>query len=84
LIARASRFYRAVDKEGATVDFLLTARRDKAAARRFLKRAIALHSAPDNITIDNSGANAAAIESLKGDTGADIALHQPKYLNNID
>src|SRR5665647_3015212 len=36
--------YRAVDKAGETVDFLLTAKRDKAAARRFLERAINLHA----------------------------------------
>ena len=38
--------YRAVDKLGQTVDFLLTARRDLAAARRFFERAIDLHVAP--------------------------------------
>ena len=35
--------YRAVDREGDTTDFLLTAKRDLAAARRFLERAINLH-----------------------------------------
>jgi putative transposase len=75
--------YRAVDKSGDTVDFLLTARRDKAAAHRFLKRAIDLHGVPEKIGIDQSGANAAAIESLKGDTGANIELRQSKYLNNL-
>ena len=30
--------YRAVDKEGKTVDFLLTVRRDNAAALRFLTK----------------------------------------------
>ena len=32
--------YRAVDKEGRAVDFLLTARRDKAAAMRFFDKAM--------------------------------------------
>ena len=32
--------YRAVDKEGKTVDFLLTAKRDQAAAKRFFDKAI--------------------------------------------
>lgn len=54
--------YRAVDKVGDTVDFLLTAKRDLAAARRFLERAIGLHDVPETITIDKSGANTAAIE----------------------
>ena len=35
--------YRAVDRAGDAVDFLLTAKRDKAAARRFLERAMNLH-----------------------------------------
>ena len=38
--------YRAVDADGQTIDFLLSAKRDAAAARRFLERAIGLHSVP--------------------------------------
>ena len=57
--------YRAVDRAGDTVDFLLTARRDTAAARHFLERAINLHGRPEKITIDKSGANTAAIELLQ-------------------
>ena len=75
--------YRAVNREGETVDFLLTAKRDLAVARRFLKRAIDLHDLPEKITIDKSGANTAAIESFKKDACFDIVMHQSKYLNNI-
>ena len=75
--------YRAVDREGETVDFLLTAKRDLAAARRFLERAINLHDVPEKITIDKSGANTAAIESVKTDACVDILMRQNKYLNNI-
>lgn len=75
--------YRAVDRDGATVDFLLTAKRDLAAARRFLERAIGQHGLPDKITIDKSGANTAAIHSIQNDTCASIELRQVKYLNNI-
>src|SRR5450830_1800460 len=75
--------YRAVDREGATVDFLLTAKRDLAAARRFLERAINLHDLPEKITIDKSGANTAAIESVKADACVDILMRQNTYLNNI-
>jgi transposase-like protein len=57
--------YRAVDREGHTVDFLLTARRDAAASRRFLERAIAVHGEPEEITIDKSGANTAAVTGYK-------------------
>jgi putative transposase len=55
--------YRAVDKAGATVDFLLTAKRDRNAALRFLCKAIRYNGTPAKITIDKSGANTAAIES---------------------
>jgi len=55
--------YRAVDKAGVTVDFLLTARRDRKAALRFLHKAMGHHGLPAKITIDKSGANTAAIES---------------------
>jgi putative transposase len=75
--------YRAVDRAGDTVDFLLTAKRDMAAARRFLERAINLHDLPEKITIDKSGANTAAIESVKADACVDILMRQCKYLNNI-
>ena len=75
--------YRAVDRAGDTVDFLLTARRDVAAARRFLKHAINLHGVPKKITIDKSGANTAAIEGVKADACVDILMRQCKYLNNI-
>jgi len=75
--------YRAVDRDGDTVDFLLTAKRDKAAARRFLEHAINLHGVPEKITIDKSGANTAAIESVKADACVDILMRQNKYLNNI-
>src|SRR5664279_3536138 len=75
--------YRAVDKFGDTVDFLLTAKRDFAAAWRFLERAINLHDVPEKITIDKSGANTAAIESVKADACVDIQMRQNKYLNNI-
>jgi len=49
--------YRAVDKEGKTVDFLLTAHRDIAAARRFFDKAMREDGAPEKIAMDKSGAN---------------------------
>ena len=75
--------YRAVDRAGDTVDFLLTAKQDRAAARRFLQRAINLHGVPEKITIDKSGANTVAIESVKMDACVDILMRQNKYLNNL-
>ena len=75
--------YRAVDRTGATIDFLLRAHRDLAAARRFFERTIELHGLPEKITIDRSGANTAAIEGMRADSGPDIKLRQSKYLNNL-
>ena len=75
--------YRAVDKAGDTVDFLLTAKRDRKAALQFLRKAIGHHGVPEKITIDKSGANTAAIESYNAEHEADIAIRQIKYLNNI-
>ena len=75
--------YRAVDRDGETIDFLLTARRDEAAARRFLERAIDRHGKPERITIDKSGANTAAIEGYNTDHTTGIEIRQCKYLNNI-
>lgn len=75
--------YRAVDKAGLTIDFLLRAHRDYAAARRFFERAIDLHGVPEKITIDKSGANTAAIHAIRADSGADMEMRQSKYLNNL-
>ena len=75
--------YRAVDRDGDTIDFLLRAKRDCAAARRFLERAIDLHRVPERIGIDKRGANTAAIKSIQTACGVDIEMRQIKYLNNI-
>ena len=75
--------YRAVDKVGATVDFLLTARRDRKAALRFLRKAIGRRGVPEKITIDKSGANTAAIVSYNADHGTAVEIRPVKYLNNI-
>ena len=75
--------YRAVDKSGHTVDFLLRAKRDHAAARIFFDLAIDLHGVPEKITIDKSGANTAAILSIQTDRGLPIEMRQSKYLNDV-
>jgi putative transposase len=81
--------YRAVDKAGHTVDFLLTAKRDRKAALRFLRKSIDQSGLPDKITLDKSGANTAAIDEYNADHETDIELRvaglgpQAKYLNNI-
>ncbi len=55
--------YRAVDKYGETIDFLLTENRDKEAALRFLKKTIRRHGVPETITIDGSDASKVASKS---------------------
>jgi transposase-like protein len=65
------------------VDFLLTAKRDRKAALRFLRKAIGQNGTPGKITIDKSGANTAAIESHNTEHEADIEIRQIKYLNDI-
>ena len=75
--------YRAVDKYGKTIDFVLTGKRDSKAALKFLKKAVWRNGLPEMITIDGSDANAAAIKSYNADHGAAIMIRQVKYLNNI-
>jgi putative transposase len=75
--------YRAVDKSGQTIDFLLTEHRDTEAALRFLTQAIRRHGVPEMITIDGSEANEAAIKRYNEAHGTDIIIRQVKYLNNV-
>ena len=61
--------YRAVDSTGQTIDFLLTAKRDAASAKRFFRKALA---APGNvqprvINVDKNPAYPVAVEQLKRD-----------------
>ncbi|KVG51719.1 integrase [Burkholderia ubonensis] len=74
--------YRAVDKDGNTVDFLLRAHRDKAAARRYIEKSIAQNGAPETVTIDRSCANLAALEAINADRETPIKIRPSKYLNN--
>ena len=77
--------YRAVDKFGNTVDFLLTKRRMKGSAQKFLNKAIGNNSKPRLINIDKSGANKSGIGSINRElmTVKKIKIRQCKYLNNI-
>jgi putative transposase len=75
--------YRAVDKQGQTIDFLLTEHRDEEAALTFLKKAIRRHGVPETITIDGSAANEAAIKRYNEEHGTAITIRKRKYLNNV-
>jgi putative transposase len=75
--------YRAVDKQGKTVDFLLTAKRDMAAAKRFFDKAMRANGDPNKVVMDKSGANKAAIDAINAGRNVPILVRQIKYLNNI-
>ncbi|MEA3134453.1 MAG: putative transposase, partial [Gammaproteobacteria bacterium] len=75
--------YRAVDKDGNTIDFLLRAHRDKAAARRYFEKSMAQNGVPETVTIDKSGANLAALEAINADREMPIKIRQSRYLNNL-
>lgn len=87
-----SYLYRAVDKEGNTIDFMLSKHRDEASAKAFFTKAIGSSGLPEKITIDKSGANNAGIEAINlqlillallGYSLMQIQIRQIKYLNNI-
>ena len=77
--------YRAVDSSGATIDFLLSAKRDAAAAERFLAKALggANHPHPRVINTDKYAAYPPAIGQLKGEgVLEENCQHRPvQYLN---
>ena len=84
--------YRAVDKEGQTVDFMLSEKRDEPAARSFFEKAIESSGIPDKVTMDKSGANKAGIDTINlhlallfmlGGVFSQVSVRQVKYLNNI-
>ncbi len=77
--------YRAVDKEGNTVDFLLTKRRQKMSAQKFFNKAIGNNGRPRVVNIDKSGTNKMAIWSVnkRGVSVKKIKIRQCKYLNNM-
>jgi transposase, IS6 family len=79
--------YRAVDSAGQTIDFLLSPKRDAAAAKRFFRKALKQpHTVnPRTITVDNNAAYPIAMKTMKRD--AELwrfaKLRQVKFLNNI-
>ena len=85
---RWTYLYRAIDKCGKTLDFMLSERRDEAAATAFFAKVIASNGWPDKVVIDKSGSNAAGLFNMN----CLLVMHnwcwlidvlQVKYLNNI-
>ena len=78
--------YRAVDSTGQTIDYLLTAKRDTEAAKRFFRNVFAAQEnpLPRVINVDKNAAYPAAVAALKADGTLPmrVRLRQCKYLNN--
>jgi transposase, IS6 family len=79
--------YRAVDSSGATIDFLLSAKQDAAAAKRFLGKALGgeNHPVPRVINTDKHATYPLAIAGLKaaGDLTDNCQHRRVQYLNNV-
>ncbi len=76
-------YYRAVGKQGKTIDFLLTAIRDTKAALHFLRKAISQNRKPSLVNIDERMANHAGLKQVNHEQKTRIKIRQCKYLNNI-
>ena len=78
--------YRAVDRDGKTVDFRLSVRRDVAAAKAFFRKAIKTQgTTPCTLTLDGYAASHRGVRELKanGTLPGDVTLRSSKYLNNV-
>ncbi len=78
-------YYRAVDKEGQTIDFYLSKSRDTKAALTFFKKAITRNGVPSKVNMDKSGANLAGLQHVNRElpNTEQIVIRQVKYLNNM-
>ena len=80
--------YRAVDKFGKTLDFMLSERRNKPAAIKFFARAMEVNGLPRKIVIDKSAANTEGIKDInrmlkRFGCPVPIEMVRIKYLNNL-
>ena len=81
--------YRAVDRAGDTIDFMLSEKRDRKAVLKFFKKAIGSSGMPEKFNIDKSGSNTAALNRINdllflfGLWHLIIEVRRVKYLNNI-
>jgi putative transposase len=75
--------YRALDRVGKTIDFLLTAKKGKKAAIRFFEKAMQANGIPEKVTMGKNGANRSTINQIIEDKDIAVEVRQNKYLNNI-
>ncbi len=79
--------YRAVDKEGNTIEFMLSAKRDISAAKRFFKKMMRAdhRRLPYSISVDKNAAYPEAFTTSQGEKilPHDCKLRRVKYLNNV-
>jgi IS6 family transposase len=79
--------YRAVDKQGSTIEFMLSAKRDVSAAKRFFKKLMrAEHRRlPFSISVDKNAAYPEAFSTSQAEkiVPKDCKLRRVKYLNNV-
>ncbi len=85
---RWTYLYRAIDKFGKTLDFMLSERRDETAATAFFTRTIENNGIPEKVVIDKSSANFAGLQNMNiylmlYGCFQFIDILQVKYLNNI-
>jgi putative transposase len=80
--------YRAIDKFGGTIDFMLSEHRDEAAATAFFRQAINSNGLRDKVVMDKSDANQAGLENMNcllmlAGLISLVEIRQVKYLNNL-
>jgi transposase-like protein len=79
--------YRAVDKQGNTIEFMLSAKRDVSAAKRFFKKMMRAdhRRLPFSISVDKNAAYPEAFTSSQDEKilPRDCKLRRVKYLNNV-
>ncbi len=79
--------YRAVDGTGQTIDFLLSAKRDKKATKRFLKRALARENTrnPRSVVTDRLKSYPGALREMKrdGELWRFVQHRRGRWLNNL-